>query len=158
GLDLSAQTLEALEQRTEGWIAGLQLAALSLHGRSDVSTFLTTFTGSNRFVLDYLTDEVLARQPAEVQTFLFHTSILERLSGSLCDSVTGQEGSQAMLETLEHANLFLVSLDDERRWYRYHHLFAQALYSRLLQNQPELVINLHRRASNWYEQHQLPYE
>lgn len=158
GLDLPAQVLEALEQRTEGWIAGLQLAALSLHGRTDISTFLTAFTGSHRFVLDYLTDEVLARQPVEVQTFLLHTSILERLGGSLCDSVTGQEGGQAILEALEHANLFLVSLDDERHWYRYHHLFAQMLHSRLLQSQPELVIDLHRRASHWYEQHQLPSE
>jgi LuxR family maltose regulon positive regulatory protein len=158
GLDLPSQTLEALEQHTEGWIAGLQLAAHSLYGRTDISAILTAFTGSNRFVLDYLTDEVLARQPVEVQTFLFHTSILERLSGSLCDSVIGQEGSQTMLEALEHASLFLVSLDDERHWYRYHHLFAQALHSRLLQSQPALVTDLHRRASGWYEQQNLPCE
>jgi LuxR family maltose regulon positive regulatory protein len=114
GLDLEASAIATLERRTEGWIAGLQLAALSLQGRTDASTFLATFTGSHRFVLDYLSDEVLARQSSVVQSFLLHTSILDRLSEPLCDAVTGQEGSQAMLEALERANLFVVPLDDER--------------------------------------------
>jgi LuxR family maltose regulon positive regulatory protein len=156
GLDLSAEAIATLESRTEGWIAGLQLAALSLQGRADVSAFLAAFTGSHRYVLDYLSDEVLARQPAAVQQFLLHTCILERLSGPLCDAVTGQEGSQAMLEALERVNLFVVALDDERGWYRYHHLFAEALYSHLQQTEPMLVSELHRRASSWYEQHEQP--
>ena len=133
GLDLPPEAIATLERRTEGWIAGLQLAALSLQGRADISGFLTAFTGSHRYVLDYLSDEVLARQPAAVQQFLLHTSILERLSGPLCDAVTEQEGSQAMLEALDRANLFVVALDDERRWYRYHHLFAEVLRSHLQQ-------------------------
>ncbi len=158
GLDLEASAIATLESRTEGWIAGLQLAALSLQGRADVSGFLAAFTGSHRFVLDYLSDEVLARQPTPVQTFLLHTSILERLSGSLCDAVMGQEGSQAMLEGLERANLFVVALDDERGWYRYHHLFAGVLRRHLQQREPTLPPVLHRRASTWYEQHDLPAE
>jgi LuxR family maltose regulon positive regulatory protein len=149
GLDLPPEAIATLESRTEGWIAGLQLAALSLRGRTDVSEFLTTFTGSHRFVLDYLSEEVLARQPAPVQTFLLHTCILDRLSGPLCDAVMNQEGSQAMLEALERANLFVVALDDERHWYRYHHLFAEVLLSHL---QQALASDLHRRASAWYEQ------
>jgi LuxR family maltose regulon positive regulatory protein len=158
GLDLPAEAIATLEQRTEGWIAGLQLAALSLQGRADVSAFLVAFTGSHRFVLDYLSEEVLARQPAAVQTFLLHTCILERLSGPLCDAVMGQEGSQAMLEALERANLFVVALDEERGWYRYHHLFAEVLRSHLQQAEPTLLPVLHRRASAWYEQHDLPVE
>ena len=158
GLDLEASTIATLERRTEGWIAGLQLAALSLLGRADVSTFLAAFTGSHRFVLDYLSDEVLARQSSVVQSFLLRTSILDRLSEPLCDAVTGQEGSQAMLEALERANLFVVPLDDERVWYRYHHLFAQVLHSHLQQREPALIPVLHRRASSWYEQHDLPAE
>jgi LuxR family transcriptional regulator, maltose regulon positive regulatory protein len=153
GLDLPPGDLAALERRTEGWVAGLQLAALSLQGRADVSGFLAAFTGSHRFVLDYLTEEVLTRQPALMQSFLLHTSVLERLSGSLCEAVTGQQGSQAMLEALERANLFVVALDDERRWYRYHHLFAEVLNNRLQQADPGLVPDLHRRASAWYEAH-----
>ena len=158
GLDLEASTIAAMEQRTEGWIAGLQLAALSLQGRTDISGFLATFSGSHRYVLDYLSDEVLARQDAAVQQFLLHTCILERLSGPLCDAVTGQEGGQAMLEALERANLFVVVLDDERGWYRYHHLFAKVLRSHLQQAEPALLPDLHRRASAWYEQHALPAE
>jgi LuxR family maltose regulon positive regulatory protein len=158
GLDLETSAIAILERRTEGWIVGLQLAALSLRGRTDVSRFLAAFSGSHRFVLDYLSEEVLARQSASVQQFLLHTCLLERLSGPLCDAVTGQEGSQAMLETLERTNLFVVSLDDERRWYRYHHLFAEMLRNHLLQNLPALVPILHRRASDWYEQHDLPAE
>ncbi len=158
GLDLPAEAINTLESRTEGWIAGLQLAALSLQGRADISGFLAAFTGSHRYVFDYLSDEVLARQPAPVQQFLLHTSILDRLSGSLCDTVTEREGSQAMLEALEKANLFVVALDDERRWYRYHHLFAEVLRSHLQQTEPVSPPVLHRRASAWYEQHDLPAE
>ncbi|HEX6557555.1 MAG TPA: LuxR C-terminal-related transcriptional regulator [Ktedonobacteraceae bacterium] len=158
GLNLEDSAIAILEQRTEGWIAGLQLAALSLQGRADVSAFLAAFTGSHRYVLDYLYDEVLVRQPTAVQQFLLRTCILERLSGPLCDAVTEQEGSQAMLEGLERANLFVVALDDERGWYRYHHLFAQALRSHLQQREPMLLVELHRRASAWYEQHHLPIE
>jgi len=158
GLDLEASAIATLEQRTEGWIAGLQLAALSLQGRTDISAFLAAFSGSHRYVLDYLSEEVLARQPEPVQRFLLHTCILERLSGPLCDAVTGQEGSQAMLEALERTNLFVVALDDERGWYRYHHLFAQVLRSHLQQREPTLPPALHRRASTWYEQHHLSIE
>ena len=158
GLDLPPEAIATLESRTEGWIAGLQLAALSLQGRTDISGFLAAFTGTHRYVLDYLSDEVLARQSAGVQSFLLHTSILERLSGPLCDAVTGQEGSQAMLEALDRANLFVVALDDERSWYRYHHLFAQALRSHLQQAEPMLVPELHNRASAWYEQQDMPIE
>ncbi len=154
-LDLPSETIAALERRTEGWVVGLQLAALSRQGGADVSTFLAAFTGSHRFVLDYLSEEVLSRQPAVVQTFLLHTSILERLSGALCDAVIGQEGSQAMLEALDRANLFVVALDEERGWYRYHHLFAEVLKSRLQQGEGSLVAELHRRASAWYEQHEM---
>ncbi len=158
GLNLSPEAITTLEHHTEGWIAGLQLAALSLQGRANVSAFLAAFTGSHRFVLDYLSEEVLARQSAAVQQFLLHTCILERLNGPLCDAVTEQEGSQLMLEALDKANLFVVTLDDERRWYRYHHLFAEVLCSHLRQAQSTLVPELHRRASAWYEQHELPAE
>ena len=159
GAHLSAQDLAALEARTEGWIAGLQLAVLSMQGRSDIADFLKAFTGSHRYIIDYLVQEVLARQPESVQTFLLQTAILERLQGSLCEAVMGQQGGkasgQAMLEKLEQANLFLTPLDDERLWYRYHQLFAEALRHRLQRRQPELVPELHRRASAWYEQHDL---
>jgi LuxR family maltose regulon positive regulatory protein len=155
GLHLSPEDVATLQTHTEGWIAGLQLAALSLQGRPDVSAFIPAFTGSHRFVLDYLSEEVLSRQPASVQTFLLQTSILERLSGSLCDAVTGLGESQAMLEALERANLFVAALDDERQWYRYHHLFADLLRNRLRQATPTLVPDLHCRASAWYEQHDL---
>ncbi len=158
GLDLEDEAVATLEQRTEGWIAGLQLAALSLQGRTDVSRFLVAFSGSHRYVLDYLSEEVLAWQDTSVQRFLLRTCILERLSGPLCDALTGQEGSQAMLEALEKANLFVVALDEERGWYRYHHLFAEVLRSRLQQREPTLPSVLHRRASTWYEQHELPAE
>ncbi len=158
GLDLPPAAIATLEHRTEGWIVGLQLAVLSLQGRADIFAFLAAFSGSHRYVLDYLSDEVLARQPAMVQQFLLHTSILDRLSGPLCDAVTEQEDSQAMLEALERANLFVVPLDDERGWYRYHHLFAQMLRRRLQQAEPSLVPELHRRASAWYEQHNLSAE
>ena len=152
GLQLTARDVAALEGRTEGWIAALQLAALSMQGRDDVAGFIAGFTGDDRYVVDYLAEEVLQRQSDRVQTFLLQTSILRRLSGPLCDAVTGQGGGKAMLEALDRGNLFLVPLDDRRRWYRYHHLFADVLQARLLDEQPDQVPDLHRRASAWYEQ------
>jgi LuxR family transcriptional regulator, maltose regulon positive regulatory protein len=151
GLDLSIEDVGALEARTEGWIAALQLAALSLQGRDDVSEFIASFAGDDRFVVDYLAEEVLERQPEVVRDFLLQTAILARLTGSLCDAVTGGSGGTAMLEMLDRANLFLVPLDDQRRWYRYHHLFGDVLRARLMGEQPEHVLELHRRASDWYE-------
>ena len=152
GLDLAAQDVAALEGRTEGWIAALQLAALSIQGREDVAGFVAGFAGDDRDIVDYLVEEVLQRQPEHVRSFLLQTSILGRLSGPLCDAVTGQRGGKAMLEALDRGNLFLVPLDDRRQWYRYHHLFADMLRARLLDEQPDRVPELHRRASDWYEQ------
>jgi LuxR family maltose regulon positive regulatory protein len=149
-LHLSADDVAALEERTEGWIAGLQMAALSLQGRVDRSGFVRAFTGSHRFVLDYLIEEVLDRQPRDVQDFLLHTSILDQMTAALCEAVTGRAESQSVLQQLEQANLFIVPLDDERRWYRYHHLFADLLRSRLLQAQPDLIPTLQQRAGEWY--------
>ena len=157
-LDLSTEDVLLLETRTEGWPAGLQMAALSLRGRADVSAFIGAFSASHRYVLDYLVEEVLNHQPEAVQTFLLQTSILERLSGSLCDAVTGQAGSQIMLEWLERANLFLMPLDDERHWYRYHHLFAELLRARLRQSASGSLSSLHSRAIEWYEENQMPEE
>jgi LuxR family maltose regulon positive regulatory protein len=151
GLNLSAEDIAALETRTEGWIAGLQLAALSMQGRSDTAGFIQAFTGSHRFVLDYLVEEVLQRQPEGIHSFLLKTAILDRLCGSLCDAVTGREDGKGMLETLERGNLFIIPLDDQRQWYRYHPLFAEVLQARLLDEQPDQVFSLHRRASEWYE-------
>jgi LuxR family maltose regulon positive regulatory protein len=191
GVDLDAEDLAALTMRTEGWVAGLQMAAIAMQsylaepsaraqppraaqGKENVAAFLRSFAGSDRFVLDYLVEEVLQHQPLEVQTFLLHTSILDRLTASLCDAVVGQRAteaggqnaveddlassvlrpwssSQQMLERLEGANLFLVPLDGERRWYRYHRLFADLLCKRLHQTHPDLVPTLHRRASEWYD-------
>lgn len=125
GLNLSAGDVAALEERTEGWVAGLQLAALSMQGREDISSFIASFTGSHRYVLDYLAEEVLQKQPEHVQSFLLQTAILDRLNGPLCNAVTGQDDGQAMLERLERANLFVIPLDDERRWFRYHQLFCE---------------------------------
>jgi LuxR family transcriptional regulator, maltose regulon positive regulatory protein len=156
GLDLSAQQVAALELRTEGWIAALQLAALSLQGRDDIAAFITAFTGNDRYIVDYLVAEVLQRQPEHVRTFLLQTSILDRLSAPLCDAVTGQERGKAMLATLERGNLFVVPLDDERRWYRYHHLFADVLRAHLLEEQPGQLAQLHGRASAWFEQNGQP--
>jgi LuxR family maltose regulon positive regulatory protein len=150
-LELSAEDLAALEERTEGWAAGLQLAALSLRGRKDVSRFISAFTGTDRHVFDYLAEEVLDRQSKDTRSFLLETSILDRLSGPLCDAVTGQGGGQAKLEELERMNLLVVPLGDERRWYRYHHLFSDFLRQRLRQESPKLVLELHRRASGWHE-------
>jgi LuxR family maltose regulon positive regulatory protein len=181
GLALSPEEISALAERTEGWAAGLQLAALSMQGRSDLSGFVSAFTGSHRFVLDYLVEEVLNRQPEAIQTFLLQTSILARLCGPLCDAILSWEtetpqstaesslplpsplSGQVVLDYLERANLFLVPLDNRREWYRYHHLFAEFLRERLkrmaaspsslpIGETPELVTELHRRASRWYEQ------
>jgi LuxR family maltose regulon positive regulatory protein len=156
GLNLSAEDVAALETRTEGWIAGLQLAALSMQGRRDAASFIQSFTGSHHFVLDYLLEEVLERQPVRVRDFLLQTAILDRLSGSLCDAVTAQDGGRGMLETLERGNLFVVPLDDRREWYRYHRLFADVLRAHLIEAQPERVPGLHQRASAWYEQNGFP--
>ncbi|NJL92439.1 MAG: hypothetical protein HC915_01320 [Anaerolineae bacterium] len=158
GLALAPEDVAALESRTEGWIAGLQLAALSLQGRADRAEFIRAFTGSHRFVLDYLVEEVLARQPQPVRDFLLKTAILGRLNGDLCDAVLQQPGSQAMLEALEQGNLFLVALDDKRHWYRYHHLFGAALHNDLQRQHPAALHALHLRASRWFAQHDLPYE
>jgi LuxR family transcriptional regulator, maltose regulon positive regulatory protein len=155
GLNLSGEDIAALENRTEGWVASLQLAALSMQGRSDAASFIESFTGSHRFVLDYLVEEVLQRQPESIQTFLLRTSILDRLGGLLCDSVLGfpSTSGQETLEYLERANLFIVPLDNERRWYRYHHLFGELLRKRLGQNlMPGEIAGLHIQASEWYEQ------
>jgi LuxR family maltose regulon positive regulatory protein len=153
GLDLAAHEIATLEGRTEGWIAALQLAALSMQGRDDVAGFIAGFAGDDRYIVDYLAEEVLQRQPERVRTFLLRTSILGRLTGSLVDAVTGQDGGRGMLESLERGNLFLVALDDRRQWYRYHHLFADVLRSRLLDERPEDVARLHQRAADWFEEH-----
>ncbi|HNB39972.1 MAG TPA: hypothetical protein PLG52_00635, partial [Anaerolineales bacterium] len=152
GLDLSGQDITALETRTEGWVAGLQLAALSMQGHDDIRGFIQSFTGAHHFVLDYLLEEVLSKQPQEVQHFLLRTSILERLNGPLCEAVTGMP-SQKMLEELERSNLFIVPLDGERNWYRYHHLFGDLLRQRSEQHiASNEVAELHLNASAWFEQ------
>jgi LuxR family maltose regulon positive regulatory protein len=190
GLSLSEADIAALEARTEGWIAGLQLAALAMRDRSDLAGFIGAFTGSNRFVMHYLAEEVFARQPSHIQTFLLHTAILDRMCGPLCDAILGlivdqrpgiddedntqtkasvlsvdrqwespvlgssaDSYSQLIFDQLERANLFLIPLDDEQKWYRYHHLFADVLRARLRSGTtPATVAGLHRRASAWYEQ------
>ena len=158
GLDLTQEDVAALESRTEGWIAGLQLAAVSMQGRQATTDLIQSFTGTHRFILDYLVEEVLKQQPIDIDDFLLQTAILDRFTGSLCDALTGQCNGQATLEMLEHANLFVVPLDDERRWYRYHHLFADLLRLRLKQIDPEQVFVLHRRASRWFDQHEFVNE
>lgn len=153
GLELTAGDIADLETRTEGWITGLQLAAISMQGDAEPASFIRSFTGSNRYVLDYLVEEVLNRQPETVQVFLLRTSILDRLCSSLCDAVaqTAALAGEEILLYLERANLFVLPLDDKRQWYRYHHLFADVLQARLIKEQPVLVAALHRRASAWYE-------
>lgn len=171
GLPLSPVDVVRLAERTEGWAAGLQLAGLSLQGRSDPAAFVERLSGSHRFILSYLTEEVLARQPAEVQAFLLQTSILERLCGELCDAVMGVgesanpgsvdlpfADSQSLLAHLERANVFLTPLDDEGRWYRYHHLFGELLQVQLRRRGLEQVAELHRRASRWHEAQAMPVE
>ena len=166
-LALSLNQIAALETRTEGWIAGLQMAALSIQGQEDTDGFIRAFTGSHRFVLDYLVEEVLQLQPERVRNFLLRTSILDGLCGPLCDAVTGQKDGRVMLEELERSNLFVVPLDDERRWYRYHNLFAELLRQRLQQGSvpptgekgmEEEVAELHIRASKWFEDNGLEIE
>ncbi|MCB0189810.1 MAG: hypothetical protein KDE31_36310, partial [Caldilineaceae bacterium] len=153
GLQLTPDDIARLEARTEGWIAGLQLAALSMQGRADVSGFIQSFSGSHRHVFSYLIEEVLNQRPAGTLDFLLQTAILERFNADLCNMVTGRSDSQALLVKLEQANLFLIPLDDERRWYRYHHLFAEVLHQRLQRSFPATVVaDLHLRASTWYEQ------
>lgn len=158
GLDLEAGDIGALERRTEGWVAGLQLAALSMRDmrdRKDISEFIHAFAGDNRYIVDYLVDEVLEHQPENVRNFLLETSVLDRLCGPLCDAVTVQAGSSGLLEALERGNLFVVPLDDKRQWYRYHHLFADVLKTHLFEQQPTLVATLHLRASEWFEANDL---
>ncbi len=155
-LELSAKDVAALETRTEGWIAGLQLAALSMKGNRDVAGFIQAFAGDHRYIVDYLVEEVLHRQPEEVRSFLLQTSILDRLNGPLCEAVTLQPGSRARLDQLQRGNLFLIPLDDQRHWYRYHHLFADVLHMHLKAEQPDQVPILHRRASEWYQHNGLP--
>jgi LuxR family maltose regulon positive regulatory protein len=151
GLNLSAVEVAALEARTEGWIAGLQLAALSMRGRSDIPAFVKAFTGSHVYIAEYLIEEVLQHQPEDVQTFLLQTSILERLNANLCEAVTGFQDGQAVLRTLHRANIFVSALDDEDVWFRYHHLFADLLQARLRQSLPaDAITTLHARASQWY--------
>jgi len=151
GAGLSEPDLSQLMERTEGWPAGVYLAAVSLRGHPSPHAFIRQFTGNNRFIVDFLAEEVLSRQPAEIQEFLARTSVLTRFCAPLCDVVTGSPGAAGIIEMLERENLFLVPLDDNRQWYRYHHLFAQLLRSRLARTEPALVTTLHARASAWYE-------
>jgi LuxR family maltose regulon positive regulatory protein len=151
-LGLTDQDVAALEGRTEGWIAAIQLAGLSMQGRDDNAGFIARFAGDDRYIVDYLLEEVLQRQPRQVRTFLLETSILSRLNGPLADAVTGQDGGRVMLEALERGNMLLVPLDDRREWYRYHHLFADVLQARLRDERPGHVATLHQRAAEWYEQ------
>jgi LuxR family maltose regulon positive regulatory protein len=151
GLALTTQDVAALEGRTEGWIAALQLAALSLQGRDEPAAFIAGFAGDDRYIVDYLLEEVLQRQPEHIGDFLLQTSILDRLNGPLCDAVTGQSGGAATLVALERANMFLAPLDDRRRWYRYHQLFADVLQARLRDERPDQLLDLHQRASVWLE-------
>ena len=153
--DLPDGSVAALAARTEGWAAGLQLAALSLRGQADAAAFVAAFTGSHRYVLDYLAEEVLEGQDPQLRAFLLETSVLDRLSGPLCDAVTGREGSQGLLEEAERAGLFLIPLDEVRGWWRYHHLFADLLRARLRQEQPGRLAQLHRNAATWYARHGL---
>lgn len=167
GLDLTPEEVVTLEARTEGWIAGLQLAALSMHGQEDVHGFVKAFAGDNRYIVDYLIEEVLKHQPEPIRRFLLETSILDRLSGPLCDAVqaelveTAQGIAEApgigmsLLDTLERNNLFLIPLDDKHEWFRYHHLFADVLRAHLMNECPERIPILHRRAGRWYEQNKL---
>lgn len=160
GLALSADDLSAMETRTEGWIATLQLAALSMQGSKDIHGFISAFTGSHHYVMDYLVEEVLGLQSKKVGDFLMQTSILDQMCGSLCESVVDADpqepvNGQAMLEALERMNLFVIPLDDERRWYRYHHLFAEMLKKRLEQHFPDSLPRMHQRASQWFEQNGL---
>lgn len=158
GLGLSQANISLLDRRTEGWAAGLQLAAASLRGNNNIERFIQAFSGSHRYVMDYLVEEVLSQQSASMQAFLLQTSILDRLCATLCDALTGMGNSQQVLSDLEQKNLFLIPLDDQRRWYRYHHLFADLLRKRLQETGAETVDLLHRKASTWYRQNGLPVD
>jgi ATP/maltotriose-dependent transcriptional regulator MalT len=158
GLNLSDGDVVALESRTEGWIAGLQLAALSMQGREDIAGFIQSFTGSHRFVLDYLIEEVLQRQSERIRNFLLQISILDKFCAPLCNAVTERQDGKEMLDILERSNLFLIPLDDQRQWYRYHRLFADVLQAHLTDAQPDRVPALHSRASEWYEKNGLPHD
>lgn len=159
GLPLTPAQITALDQRTEGWVVGLQLAALSLKGQTDVNGFINSFTGGHHFVLDYLLEEVLHQQPAEIQTFLLVTALLPRMCGALCEAVLGQPAGAEALATIEQANLFIIPLDQERRWYRYHHLFSELLRQRLQQHAtPAEIATYHLRASVWFEENGLELE
>ena len=149
--DLGPSDLDILMERSEGWPAALQLIALSLRGHPSPHDFVAGFAGSNRFITDYLVEEVISRQPAAIRSFLLHTAILERLSAPLCDAVTGTDRSADLLTQVERANLFLIPLDETRGWYRYHHLFADLLQAHLQRDEPELVPVLHHRAAEWYD-------
>ena len=155
GLNLSADDVAALEKRTEGWIAGLQLAALSMRDHTDVGGFIRSFTGSHAYIVDYLAEEVVQRQSSDMQSFLLRTSILDRMCGDLCDAMLERTDGQVTLERLQHGNLFVIPLDDERRWFRYHHLFADVLRARLRDAQAETAQALHHRASEWHERNGL---
>jgi len=157
-LNLTPEDITALEKRTEGWIAGLQLAALSLHEREDKHKFITQFSGSHHYIIDYLVEEVLSRQPEEVRTFLLQTSILDQLTAPLCDATLGISSSREIMQRLSESNLFLIPLDDHREWYRYHHLFADFLWSCLQDNQHENILELHSQAAKWYKQNGLIHE
>jgi len=157
-LSLSAEDIGRLETRTEGWITGLQLAALSLRRHADVSAFLKTFAGSHRLILDYVQEEILEPLPEGQQRFLIQTAVLERMNAEVCQALTGEKASQQMLESLERANLFLVPPDEERCWYRFHTLFREVLLARLQASQPEQVARLHREAALWYQQQGWPHE
>jgi LuxR family maltose regulon positive regulatory protein len=158
GLGLSREEIAAVDVRMEGWIASLQMVAISMQRHEDIPGFIAAFTGTHRHVLDYLTEEVLNRQTRDIRSFLLETSILDRMTGLLCDAVTRRQDSQEIIERLDNANLFIISLDDERRWYRYHNLFASMLRSRLQQSKPERVTELRKRAAIWFEQNGLMEE
>jgi LuxR family maltose regulon positive regulatory protein len=157
-LNLESEEIKLLETRTEGWIAGLQLAALSMQGRADAGNFIKSFSGSHIFILDYLTEETLECQPDSIRQFLLRTCILDRLTAPLCAAVAGQEDCQKTLEFLIQTNLFIIPLDDQQRWFRYHHLFAELLHAQLKRSSPELIQELHRRACDWYIDNNFPVE
>jgi LuxR family maltose regulon positive regulatory protein len=156
GLSLTYEEVARLEQRTEGWIAGLQLAALSMRGHPDASGFIDAFSGDHRYITDYLVGEVLGRQPEDVRRFLLQTAVLDRMTGPLCNAVTDGHAGQVQLEALERGNFFVVPLDENRQWYRYHHLFAEVLRAYLAEERPHELSTLHRRASDWYEASDAP--
>ncbi len=162
-LSLSTSDISAIETRTEGWIAGLQLAGLAMQTENDLQRFIAEFSGSHAYIMDYLTEEVLRGQPETVRSFLLQTSILDRMCGPLCEAVVNPATSeaidgQAMMEAIERNHLFVTPLDSERRWYRYHHLFREVLSHRLEVSYPEQIPALHGRASEWFEQHGLIHE